>query len=78
MIKCFSADTWPGLPDGMFSNIQIWVIFRGFCNGLCWYIFGNLVYFMDRWYILWPFGIFYGYLVCFPRFGMMYQGKSFT
>jgi hypothetical protein len=27
-------------------------------------------------YILLPFGIFYGYLVHFPHFGMFYQGKS--
>jgi hypothetical protein len=24
---------------------------------------------------LWPFGIFYGYFVCFSRFGMLYQEK---
>jgi hypothetical protein len=28
------------------------------------------------WSILWPFGIFHGYLVHFARFGMMYQEKS--
>jgi hypothetical protein len=27
-------------------------------------------------YILWPFCIFYGYLVYFPRFGILYQEKS--
>jgi hypothetical protein len=26
--------------------------------------------------ILWPFGIFYGYLVYCSRFGMLYQEKS--
>jgi hypothetical protein len=26
--------------------------------------------------ILWPFDIFYGYLVYFSRFGMLYQEKS--
>jgi hypothetical protein len=31
---------------------------------------------MAIWYILWPFGIFYGYLVYFSRFGMLYQEKS--
>jgi hypothetical protein len=35
-----------------------------------------LVYFTANWYILWPFGIFNGYLVYFPRFGMMYIEKS--
>jgi hypothetical protein len=28
--------------------------------------YGHLVYFASIWYILWPFGIFYGYLVLFP------------
>jgi hypothetical protein len=42
------------LPDGLFSNqkSQIWVNFGGPLNGKCWYI-------------LWPFGIFYGHLVFF-------------
>jgi hypothetical protein len=31
---------------------------------------------MAIWYILWPFGIFYGYLVRFLRFGMFCQDKS--
>jgi hypothetical protein len=35
-----------------------------------------LVYLMGIWSILLPFGIFYGYLVYFPRFGMLYQEKS--
>jgi hypothetical protein len=33
-------------------------------------------YFTGVWYILWPFGIFYGYLVYFSRFGTLYQEKS--
>jgi hypothetical protein len=32
-----------------------------------------LVYFMDIWYIFWPFGILYGYLV---YFGILFQEKS--
>jgi hypothetical protein len=40
-----------------------------------------LVYFLAIWSIfrpfgiciLWPFGAFYGHLVYFPRFGMLYQ-----
>jgi hypothetical protein len=44
----------------------------------------HLVYFVAIWYtyvvvilhILLPFGVFYGYLVYFPRFGMFYQEKS--
>jgi hypothetical protein len=35
-----------------------------------------LVYFVAIWSNLWPFGIFYGYLVCFSRFGMLYPVKS--
>jgi hypothetical protein len=35
-----------------------------------------LVYFMTIWYILWSFGIFYGHLVYFYRFGMLYLEKS--
>jgi hypothetical protein len=28
------------------------------------------------WYIIWLFGILYGYLVYFSGFGMLYQDKS--
>jgi hypothetical protein len=43
-----------------------------------------LVYFMAIWstyitaiwYILWPFGVFYGFLVYLYCFGMLYQDKS--
>jgi hypothetical protein len=37
-----------------------------------------LMYFMTIWYILRPFDIFgfYGHLVGFSRFGMLYQEKS--
>jgi hypothetical protein len=37
---------------------------------------GHLIYFSAIWYTLWPFGIFYGYLVNFSRFGMLYEEKS--
>jgi hypothetical protein len=56
------------LPDGLFSNqkSQIWVIFGGPLNGKSWYILGPfgifkslLVYFMDIWYSLWSFVIFF-------------------
>jgi hypothetical protein len=47
-------------------------------------VFVQLVYFTAIWYILWPFGIFYGhlvpifsgYLVYSYRFGMLQQEKS--
>jgi hypothetical protein len=35
-----------------------------------------VVYFTTIWYILWPFGIFYDYLVYFTRFGTFFQEKS--
>jgi hypothetical protein len=62
----------PGLPDGIFfkPKIPIWVNLGGSCNGRCWYV-------------ICPFGLFYGYLVYFGviwliifRFGMLYQEKS--
>jgi hypothetical protein len=41
-----------------------------------WYIFGHLVYLTANWYILGPFNTFFGYLVHFPQFGMLYQEQS--
>jgi hypothetical protein len=39
--------------------------------------FWSTYHFTSIWYILWPFGIFYGPLVCFSTvFGMLYQGES--
>jgi hypothetical protein len=38
--------------------------------------YSPLVYFTAIWYILWPFGIIYGNLVYFSRFGMLYKEKS--
>jgi hypothetical protein len=38
--------------------------------------YGRLVYSTAIWYILWPFGILFGYLVHFSRFGMLYREKS--
>jgi hypothetical protein len=32
-----------------------------------------LVYFTAVWYMLWPFGLLFGYLVYFSRFGILYQ-----
>jgi hypothetical protein len=37
---------------------------------------GSLVYLQAIWYYLWPFGIFYGHLVYFSRFGILHQEKS--
>jgi hypothetical protein len=51
-------------------KIPIWVNIGGSCSG-------------TRWYMLWSFGQFSGYLVyfvaiwyIFPRFGILYQEKS--
>jgi hypothetical protein len=43
---------------------------------LVYFVGGHLVYFVAFWYILWSFGIFYGHLKNFSRFGMLYQEKS--
>jgi hypothetical protein len=42
-------------------KIPIWVNFGGCCDGSCWYI----TYYMVICSILWPSGLFYGFLVCF-------------
>jgi hypothetical protein len=39
-------------------------------------LYGDLVHFTANWCILWPFCIFYGYLVLFSHFGMLHQEKS--
>jgi hypothetical protein len=44
--------------------------------GKFWSSYGHLVYITAIWNILWPFGIFYGNLVYFPRFGILSQEKS--
>jgi hypothetical protein len=35
-----------------------------------------LIFFTAIWSIVWPFGIFVGYLGYFSRFGMLYKEKS--
>jgi hypothetical protein len=45
------------------------IIYGNLVPTLC----GNWIYFMAIWYILWQFGIFYGYIVYFSRFGMLCQ-----
>jgi hypothetical protein len=37
---------------------------------------GIFVLFYSIWNILWPFGIFYGYMAYFPRYGMFCPEKS--
>jgi hypothetical protein len=44
-------------------KITIWENFGGYYNGRCWYM-------------LWPIDLFYGRLVFFPCFGMLYEDKS--
>jgi hypothetical protein len=38
--------------------------------------YGHLVYFVEIWYILFPFEIVYGHLVIFSRLGKLHEGKS--
>jgi hypothetical protein len=35
----------------------------------------HLMYFTAIWYTLWPFSIFYGYLIYFSRLGILSQEK---
>jgi hypothetical protein len=39
---------------------------------------GHLVYFTGIWSSLWPFSIFYGYLVYFSHFGVLHQENVAT
>jgi hypothetical protein len=48
-------------------KIQICVNFGGSCNGRCWYR-----YCISIWYILRPFGIFYGHLAYFWLFSIIF------
>jgi hypothetical protein len=46
------------------TKILIWVNFGGSCNGRYWYILHVAIrYILRPFGLLWPFGIFYGYLV---------------
>jgi hypothetical protein len=49
-----------------FSNLKIpiWVNFREYCNGRCWFILCPFSLFTDNWYLLWSFGIFFPVLIC--------------
>jgi hypothetical protein len=59
-------------------KIPIWVNFGGSCNvRYISILLVHSVYFTDIWYILWPFGIFYGCLVYFSRFGMFFVANTF-
>jgi hypothetical protein len=59
-------------------KIQIWVNFGGSCNGrFCYiYILWHLANFPTIRYILLHYGIFYGHLIYFPRFGILCHEKS--
>jgi hypothetical protein len=56
-----------GLPDGLFSNqnSQFGKHFQGLRLKNVDIFYGHLEYFMDIWYILWPFGTFCVHLVHF-------------
>jgi hypothetical protein len=57
-----------GLPDGIFSNqkFRFGSILEGLAMEDVDMLFGHLVYFTAIWYIVWPFDIWYEYLVFFP------------
>jgi hypothetical protein len=61
------------LPDGLFSKqkSQFGKVLEGLAMEDVGIFCGHLVYFMAIWQILRLFGIFYGYLVCSPRFGKL-------
>jgi hypothetical protein len=69
----------PGVPDA-YQKSQFGYILGGLCMekvGIflaIWNMCGHSEYFMATWNILWPFGIFYGYLVHFSPF--WFQEKS--
>jgi hypothetical protein len=54
-------------------KIPILEYFGGSCNGI---LDVHLVYFTATWYILLPFGTFYGYFVYFYRFDMLHEEIS--
>jgi hypothetical protein len=64
-----------GLPDGIFSNkkSRFGVILDGLAMEDVGIFCGHLVSFTAIWYILKPFGLFYGYLLYFSGFGMLHQ-----
>jgi hypothetical protein len=74
--------TYPGRK----SKVARWHIFKpqnpnliNFAGTVMEYVgifYRHLAHFTGIWYMLWPFGIFYGYFVYFFRFGMLYQEKS--
>jgi hypothetical protein len=53
---------------------QFWRVLQ--CKILVYIFYDHLVYFTAIGNILWPFGIFYGHLEFFPRFGILYREKS--
>jgi hypothetical protein len=68
----------PVLPYGLFSNpkYKFGYILEGLgIHGRYWYFYDHLEYFTTIWYILWQFGIVYGNLVHFSRFGMFGPGE---
>jgi hypothetical protein len=56
-------------------KIPIWVILEGLAMEDVGTFYGHLVYFVVIWYILLPFGKFYGYLLTFSSLVFFYQEK---
>jgi hypothetical protein len=75
----FFSEKRTGLPDGIFSNQKKtpWLNLEGIAmEDVATFTAIWSTYFTAIWYSLWPFGIFYEYLVPFSRFGMLHQEKS--
>jgi hypothetical protein len=66
--------THAGLPDGIFSNqkSQFGLILECLAMEDVGAFYGHSVNSPAFWHILWPFYLFCGHLVNFPRFGMLY------
>jgi hypothetical protein len=58
-------------------KIQMWVYFGRHCNGRCWYVYGHFVCSTAKWYIFWPFGMYFLWYI-FPTFGMLYRQNLAT
>jgi hypothetical protein len=60
-----------GLPDALFTNpkSRFGQILEGLAMEGAGMVHVTLVCFMAIWYILWPFGVFYVFILSFPRFG---------
>jgi hypothetical protein len=64
-LKLLKTGLWVASRYIFIPKILIWICFRGPWNGECSHFYARLEYFMVIWYILLPFGTFWGHLVHF-------------